>query len=307
MSIPSNRTERFEALFRQATGNSAALPYQKRLALGDAFPTLLDVPTGLGKTAAAVLAWVWRRRFAEESTHKTTPRRLVYCLPMRVLVEQTFTESVKWLDRLGLLAGSVEWTETDAADLPTKKAQLKRPTDGEGRGYRPEFEAKRSNGWASENGDGGQQPVAVHLLLGGEEKTDWALRPERDAILIGTQDMLLSRAMNRGYAAGRARWPLEFGFLNSDCLWVFDEIQIMDTGLASSLQFDAWRRCLRLRPARDQFLEENQNHLSRPCHSLWMSATMAKHWLERAVDWSPRVEEAWNTRHQLSETEQTDE
>jgi len=37
--------------------------------------------------------------------------------------------------------------------------------------------------------------------------------------------------MNRGYAAGRARWPLEFGFLNSDCLWVFDEIQIMDTGL----------------------------------------------------------------------------
>jgi len=226
---------------------------------------------------------------------------------MRVLVEQTFTESVKWLDRLGLLAGSVEWTETDAADLPTKKAQLKRPTDGEGRGYRPEFEAKRSNGWASENGDGGQHPVAVHLLLGGEEKTDWALRPERDAILIGTQDMLLSRAMNRGYAAGRARWPLEFGFLNSDCLWVFDEIQIMDTGLASSLQFDAWRRCLRLRPARDQFLEENQNHLSRPCHSLWMSATMAKHWLERAVDWSPRVEEAWNTRHQLSETEQTDE
>ncbi len=174
---------------------------------------------------------------------------------MRVLVEQTLTESVKWINRLGLLAGSAEWTETDASSLPTNSAQLKRATNGMGRGYRAEPNAERSNGWASTNGDHGQHPIAVHLLLGGEERSDWALWPERDAILIGTQDMLLSRAMNRGYAAGRARWPLEFGFLNTDCLWVFDEIQIMDTGLASSLQFDAWRCCLRLRPARDQFPE----------------------------------------------------
>ncbi len=301
-----NASPRFEAVFRQATGNPDSLPYQKRLAIEDSFPALLDVPTGLGKTAAAILAWVWRRRFAEEAIRGTTPRRLVYCLPMRVLVEQTLTESVKWLDRLGLLAGTVEWTETEAGDLPTNKAQLKRATDGVDRGYRAEPSAERSNGWAMTNGDHGQHSIAVHLLLGGEEKSDWALRPERDAILIGTQDMLLSRAMNRGYAAGRARWPLEFGFLNSDCLWVFDEIQIMDTGLASSLQFDAWRRNLRLRPARDQFPEENENHLSRPCHSLWMSATMAKHWLKRAVDWSPRVEIDWSSRHQLADSERTD-
>lgn len=306
MGSLSNAIERFEAMFRQATGNPVSLPYQNHVALGDHFPTLLDVPTGLGKTAAAILAWVWQRRFAEEAIRTTTPRRLVYCLPMRVLVEQTLTESVKWLDRLGLLAGSVEWTETDAGGLPTNSAQLKRATDGVGRGYRAEPNAERSNGWASTNGDHGQHPIAVNLLLGGEEKSDWALWPERDAILIGTQDMLLSRAMNRGYAAGRARWPLEFGFLNSDCLWVFDEIQIMDTGLASSLQFDAWRKNLRLRPVRDQLPEEKQNHLSRRCHSLWMSATMAKHWLERAVDWSPRTEMEWSSRHQLADSERTD-
>ena len=304
-SLP-NTIERFEAMFRQATGNPVSLPYQKRLALEFPFPTLLDVPTGLGKTAAAILAWVWQRRFAEEAIRATTPRRLVYCLPMRVLVEQTLTESVKWLDRLGLLAGAADWTKTEAGGLPTNSAQLNRATDGVGRGYRAEPDTVRSNGWASTNGDHGQYPIAVNLLLGGEEKSDWALWPERDAILIGTQDMLLSRAMNRGYAAGRARWPLEFGFLNSDCLWVFDEIQIMDTGLASSLQFDAWRRSLQLRPERDQFPKEKQCQIARPCHSLWMSATMAKHWLERAVDWSSRVEVAWNTRHQLSETERTD-
>jgi CRISPR-associated endonuclease/helicase Cas3 len=226
---------------------------------------------------------------------------------MRVLVEQTYGEAVKWLDRLRLLAGLADWTEPGADKLPTKRSQLKRGTNGEGRGYEPDPDATQSDGWASQHGDQGNYRIAVHLLLGGEEKSDWALWPERDAILVGTQDMLISRTLNRGYAAGRARWPLEFGLLNSDCLWVFDEIQIMDTGLATSLQLDAWRRSLHLRPSRHAFPTKNDKHLPKPCHSLWMSATMAKHWLERAVDWSPRVEAEWTGRHQLSDTERTDE
>ncbi|MCZ2340759.1 MAG: hypothetical protein LC104_03055 [Bacteroidales bacterium] len=225
---------------------------------------------------------------------------------MRVLVEQSYSETVKWLHRLGLLAGTAEWTESGTDGLPSKTSRLERTDNGVSRGYRADPGCDQLNGWASKNGDQGQHPIAVHLLLGGEEKSDWALWPERDAILIGTQDMLLSRAMNRGYAAGRARWPLEFAFLNSDCLWVFDEIQIMDTGLASSLQLDAWRRSLKLRSAWDKFPEPNDKHISRPSHSLWMSATMAMHWLERAVDWSPNAEPAWINRHQLKDSERTD-
>jgi CRISPR-associated endonuclease/helicase Cas3 len=282
----------FEELFRQATSNATSLPYQKRLALADPFPTLLDIPTGLGKTAAAILAWVWRRRFAEESTRTTTPRRLVYCLPMRVLVEQTFAAAVKWLDQLGLLAGPAKWTDSDENGLPTKRSQLQR-AGSKGWGYWPQPDAQQEAGWAIHHGDSGRHPIAVHLLLGGEERTDWALWPERDAILVGTQDMLLSRALNRGYAAGRARWPLEFGLLNNDCLWVFDEIQLMDTGLASSLQLDAWRRELLLRPSRSEFRQAKRGHVAMPCRSLWMSATMARHWLDRAVDWSPYAEDAW--------------
>lgn len=302
----AGQSETFTTLFRQATGGNDPLPYQIRLAVAGPFPSLLDVPTGLGKTAAAVLAWVWRRRFADESVCKHAPRRLIYCLPMRVLVEQTFSETVKWLDCLGLLAGAADWTEAGSDGLPTRRAQLKRTGNGQGRGYVPDPAAIGRGGWASQNGDLGQDPIAVHLLLGGEEKSDWALWPERDAILIGTQDMLISRTLNRGYAAGRARWPFEFGLLNSDCLWVFDEIQIMDTSLATSLQLDAWRRSLRLRPSRDEFPAENAMHLPKPCNSLWMSATMAKHWLERAVDWSQKVDTEWNVRHQLSATERND-
>ncbi len=228
---------------------------------------------------------------------------------MRVLVEQTFAEAVRWLDRIGLLAGETRWTEVGADHLPTKKARLCRTNDGKERGYVPTSESAhvREGGWAAVNGQRGRHPVAVHLLLGGEDHTDWALWPDRDAILIGTQDMLLSRALNRGYAAGRARWPLEFGLLNNDCLWVFDEIQLMDTGLATSLQLDAWRQSLMLRPRRDEFPIATPHHGSKACHSLWMSATMAKHWLEQAVDWSAQVETEWVERRQLTESERTDQ
>ena len=83
--------------------------------------------------------------------------------------------------------------------------------------------------------------VRVHVLMGGEEAEDWDISPERDAILIGTQDMLLSRALNRGYGMSRYHWPMHFGLLNNDCLWVLDEIQLMGSGLATSTQLQTFR------------------------------------------------------------------
>lgn len=59
----------------------------------------------------------------------------------------------------------------------------------------------------------------VCVLMGGEDAGEWFLYPENPSILIGTQDMLLSRALNRGYGSGRARWPMEFGLLNHDALY----------------------------------------------------------------------------------------
>jgi CRISPR-associated endonuclease/helicase Cas3 len=50
----------FPEFFRRATSNDP-FPYQVRLATAELLPELLDIPTGLGKTAAAVLAWLWRR------------------------------------------------------------------------------------------------------------------------------------------------------------------------------------------------------------------------------------------------------
>ena len=268
MTQSATPKEHFVSVFSHATAGGSAYPYQERLATdGPTASHLLNVPTGLGKTAAAVLSWVWRRRFGSEEVRAKTPRRLVYCLPMRVLSEQTYTESIRWLDRLGLLAGPASW-EAAGGDLPTRASQLS--------DYTPDSADSRELGWAGQNGVQGSGRIAVHLLMGGEERTDWVLWPEKDAVLIGTQDMLLSRALNRGYASRRPRWPVEFGLLNSDCLWVFDEVQLLGPGLATGLQLEAFRR--------DEINGKKYLGTEKPCLSWYMSATASRRMLA-SRDW----------------------
>src|SRR5690606_40113747 len=102
----------------------------------------------------------------------------------------------------------------------------------------------------------GLQVPSVHVLLGGDVDEQWENTPEGSAILIGTQDMLLSRALNRGYAMSRYKWPVHFSLLNNDCLWVFDETQLMGVGVETSAQLQGFRQKL---------------GTHRAAHSLWMS------------------------------------
>jgi CRISPR-associated endonuclease/helicase Cas3 len=102
--------------------------------------------------------------------------------------------------------------------------------------------------------------------MGGEDDGDWDQFPERDAVLIGTQDMLLSRALNRGYGMSRYRWPVHFGLLNNDCLWVLDEVQLMGSGLLTTAQLAAFGEKLWPR--------------AKPCRFVWMSATLGDGFLD---------------------------
>jgi CRISPR/Cas system-associated endonuclease/helicase Cas3 len=78
----------FDEFFRRATGN-APYEYQRAFAEAPLLPDLLEAPTGAGKTATAVLGWLWRRRHGTEAQRREAGRRLVFCLPMRTLVTQT--------------------------------------------------------------------------------------------------------------------------------------------------------------------------------------------------------------------------
>ncbi|MBI4576318.1 MAG: DEAD/DEAH box helicase [Planctomycetes bacterium] len=223
--------EDYPAFFARLTAGSAPHDWQRDLASDERCrDRLIRVPTGFGKTAGTVLAWLWHRVVRND---EGWPRRLVFCLPMRVLVEQTEHAVRGWLRRLGL--------ERAGGDDPRGK-------------------------------------VGLHLLMGGCDAGDWHLYPEACAVLAGTQDMLLSRALNRGFACPRARWPMDFGLLHHDVLWVMDEVQLMDVGLATSAQIQAFRAA------------EVSKGL-RPSHTWWMSATLQRDWL-RSADTAPMLDQA---------------
>jgi CRISPR-associated endonuclease/helicase Cas3 len=222
----------FQRVVRRATGGHSPYRYQEALA-ESGLPELLAVPTGSGKTMAAVLPWLFRRRFhSDASVRLSTPRRLVFVLPMRVLAEQTLSVIQGWLRALDL-----------------------------------------------------DQEVGCHLLLGGEPRTAaWRMSPTSDMVIIGTLDMIVSRALNRGYGESRYLWPIDFGLFNADCHFVFDEIQLMGPALGTSRQLHGLRERL---------------GAAIPCGSTWMSATVPE---ERLATFdAPTV----RTRVELTEADQT--
>lgn len=228
-----NLNEEYESFFQRATGNQP-YPYQSNFAKSKNLYQWINVPTGLGKTANIVIGWVWRRFYQEEKSRNATPRRLVYALPMRVIVEQTRDSAILWLNNLGLLSGELELDKINHSKI------IK---------YTPDFTKKGK--------------ISVVTLMGGEETIPWDIFPESNMIIVGTQDMLLSRALNRGYGISRYRWPIQFGLLNNDTLWVLDEIQLMGSGLTTSIQLDSHR---------------NYFGMIKEAHSIWMSATLNKQW-----------------------------
>jgi CRISPR-associated endonuclease/helicase Cas3 len=179
---------RFDEFFHRCTGVS---PYgfQRSFAEAPTLPDLLEAPTGTGKTATAVLGWLWRRLHGSPAQRVEAGRRLVFCLPMRTLVEQTERAVRTWRERLGLTPDS----------------------------------------------------LGVHVLMGGAVDDAWEEHPDREAILIGTQDQMLSRALMRGYAMSRFRWPVHFALLHSDCTWIMDEVQLMGVGASTAAQLQAFR------------------------------------------------------------------
>ncbi|NGO38547.1 CRISPR-associated helicase Cas3' [Limisphaera ngatamarikiensis] len=209
----------------------------------------------MGKTAAVVLAWLWNRLYTlphppspngsskpqpNHVAHKPWPRRLVYCLPMRTLVEQTAENIQRWLANL--------WEKRDALALSDSAlAELH---------------------WMAGDRSPDHPAHSPLILMGGQQLEshlrDWDLYPEKPCIVIGTQDMLLSRALNRGYGMSRYRWPIHFALLNNDCLWVVDETQLMGVGLETTAQLDAFR----------QFLGNGRPGTVGPAATWWLSATL---------------------------------
>ena len=181
--------QEFDVFFRMASGHTPH-GYQARIAR-DGLPPVVQAPTGTGKTGV-ILAWLWRRLYGPE--RNSTPRRLVYALPQRSLVEQVAGEAERWLANLGLV-----------------------------------------------------DQVALHVVMGGagETQPEWRLNMHRPAIVVGTVDSLVSKALNRGYGIARATYPIDFALVTNGAHWVIDEIQLCPESTTTLRQLAAFARKFR--------------------------------------------------------------
>jgi len=95
---------------------------------------LIRIPTGLGKTFGVMAAWSWQHLRRGDATW---PRRLVWCLPMCVLVEQTHEVVRRALESVDLLwDGRSDHGSGVGVHLPVEQARpevTRAHTHGHGR------------------------------------------------------------------------------------------------------------------------------------------------------------------------------
>ncbi|HEY7327595.1 MAG TPA: type I-U CRISPR-associated helicase/endonuclease Cas3 [Gemmataceae bacterium] len=183
--------DQFRSTFIALTGNqNGHFPWQwalyQKFAMGEVPPSC-NLPTGLGKTTVIAL---WLIALANHPDR--LPRRLVYVVNRRTVVDQTTTEVEKLRDNLRA-AGLSEPLEQLCAILLEKD----------------------------------EPPLAISTLRGQfADNREWSADPARPAVIAGTVDMIGSRLLFSGYRVGFKGKPLQAGFLGQDVLLVHDEAHL---------------------------------------------------------------------------------
>ena len=192
----SNTLPEFEQLFISLTGNKP-FPWQTALYgrfIAGEIPSACDLPTGMGKTS--VIA-VWLIALAQHPDR--IPRRLVYVVNRRTVVDQTTDEVVKY--RTALLTPQL-------SDLYQR------------------LESMCALPLAGDLLTAGS-PLSVSTLRGQlADNREWSGDPTRPAVICGTVDMIGSRLLFNGYGVGFKSKPLHAGFLGQDTLLVHDEAHL---------------------------------------------------------------------------------
>lgn len=176
--------DNFDLLFKAFTANPP-FRWQKRLFkrfMDGSLPEALDLPTGLGKTSVMAI-WLLARAY-----NPALPRRLVYVVDRRVVVDQATREAEKLRHAL---------RERD--DLSILRNRL----------------------------DLGDKLLPVSTLRGRlADNREWLSDPTAPAIIVGTIDMVGSRLLFEGYGVSRGMRPFHAGLLGTDTLFVLDEAHL---------------------------------------------------------------------------------
>lgn len=184
-----NKSPNFATLFSALTGNA---PFPWQAALFDQFehgkfPKSCNLPTGLGKTS--VIA-IWLIALAKHP--RSMPRRLVYVVNRRTVVDQTTDEVTKYRSKL------------ESAGLAKILGQM-----------------------CAIGLKAHESPLAISTLRGQfADNREWSSDPSRPAVICGTVDMIGSRLLFSGYGIGFKSRPLHAGFLGQDALLIHDEAHL---------------------------------------------------------------------------------
>lgn len=180
----------FGTTFTRLTGNKP-FPWQRTLfedwfARGN-IPSSCNIPTGLGKTSVVA---IWLITLAKHP--ERMPRRLVYVVNRRTVVDQTTIELQRMRECLG-----------DAGLIMPLRQLCAIPLQD------------------------GNPPLAISTLRGQfADNREWSSDPARPAVIAGTVDMIGSRLLFSGYGCGFKSRPLHAGFLGQDVLLVHDEAHL---------------------------------------------------------------------------------
>lgn len=179
----------FATVFEALTGYK---PFPWQTALYDCFlagdmPASVNIPTGLGKTS--VLA-IWLLALANKPGK--VPRRLVYVVNRRTVVDQTTTEAESL--RAAVAKPELNALKQRLLDLCALSCKT---------------------------------PLAISTLRGQfADNGEWQQDPARPSVIIGTVDMIGSGLLFSRYTAGFKTRPLHAGFLGQDALIVHDEAHL---------------------------------------------------------------------------------
>ncbi|HEX5279312.1 MAG TPA: type I-U CRISPR-associated helicase/endonuclease Cas3 [Micropepsaceae bacterium] len=181
--------ESFCEVFRPLTGNERPMKWQtrffQRLASGEV-PAALDLPTGLGKTSVMAI-WLAARALARPDALKSIPRRLVYVVDRRAVVDQATEQAKKLRTALG----------GDAKHVAERLGL-----------------------------NGRKLPIST-LRGAHVDNREWLDDPASIAIIVGTVDMIGSRLLFEGYGVSRKMRPYHAGLLGADTLIVLDEAHLV--------------------------------------------------------------------------------
>lgn len=160
-------------------------------------PRLVDLPTGAGKTDVVVI-WILALSWYGLDTlaRKPVPRRLVWVINRRVLVQQVFRLARQLTEKL-LAAG-------DPGPLATVR-----------------------NGLALLSGDREDFFRIVELRGQLVDDRDWSVAPAVPQLIVGTVDQIGRRLLFQGYGLGKWSVPLQASLLAVDAWLCVDEAHLV--------------------------------------------------------------------------------